>query len=95
MLTAERDYRETFLELATAEGLLEGVGIEDIERDTTRDDLGITSLNVIMLIANHLQASAPDVELNPAWVPELEGVEGIASVLRKIDELRDKAGAGA
>jgi hypothetical protein len=95
VLAAKRDYKETFLELATSEGLLKGVGVEDLKIDTTRDDLGITSLAVILLIANHLQATAPGVEMNPAWVPSLEGVEGIASVLREIDDLSDRAGTEA
>jgi hypothetical protein len=95
VLAAERDYRETFLELAFSEGLLDRMPVENLEAGTSRADLGISSLNVIALIANYLETSAPGVTLDPKWVPALDDVEGIAWVLREIDQLSDRAKIGA
>jgi hypothetical protein len=52
-----------------------------------RDELGISSLNVIMLVMAYLKKNgAPGVRFSPRWVARLENVDGILTVLREIDE---------
>lgn len=49
-------------------------------------ELGITSLGIIMLVANYMEANGvPNAEFNPDWINDLETVDGILSVMRAID----------
>jgi hypothetical protein len=52
----------------------------------TRQDLGITSLTMVLLLANYIEKHTNNtVTLQPEWVSRLGDVDGIASVLREID----------
>jgi len=58
-----------------------------------RDELGITSLGVIMLVANYMESiGVSNGEFNPDWIERLDDVAGIVSVLREIDREKSKAG---
>ena len=59
---------------------------EQVVPEATREELGIGSLAVILLVNNYIQANAPGVMIDPAWVPRLNDVAGIASVLDEIDQ---------
>lgn len=50
---------------------------------TTRKDLGIGSLDAIMLIVKYI--GEREVSLRPEWVSDLDTVAGICEVLQKID----------
>jgi hypothetical protein len=51
-----------------------------------RNDLGITSLEIIMLIANYMSARGVDTDgFQPEWVSRLDDVEGIVWVMAQID----------
>lgn len=63
---------------------------------TRRDELGISSLNMILVLVGYINERA-DGKLNvrPEWVSQLGEIDGIVSVLDKIDsEARASAGAG-
>ncbi len=51
-------------------------------------DIGITSLSAIALVASYLTSRGlKDSDLNPEWVPALYEIDGIVSVFRQIDAL--------
>jgi hypothetical protein len=85
---ADCDYRQLLLALGVAEGLFSGVTVADIAQHETRCDLGLTSLNVILLIARYLDEASGDVTFDPGWVAELETVDGIIAVMQSIDGTR-------
>lgn len=52
----------------------------------SREDLGITSLNMIVLLLSYIHEFTGDtVELRPEWVSRLGDVDGIVGVLHDID----------
>jgi hypothetical protein len=52
----------------------------------TRQELGITSLTMVLLLANYVEEHTNNtVTLQPEWVSRLGDIDGIASVLREID----------
>jgi hypothetical protein len=61
------------------------LGYDDFAQATTRAELGISSLSVIMLIVEYINANAPGVAVRPEWVARLETVAGIASVIGEIE----------
>jgi hypothetical protein len=87
VLDTNNNYQAKFLDLAVSEGFMAEMSVDDLPPGTTREDLGLSSLNVILLIANYIEQNAGDVEFDPAWVDSLADVEGIASVLRRIDDV--------
>jgi hypothetical protein len=51
-----------------------------------RADLGITSLEIIMLVASYMSMRGADTSgFRPEWVPLLDDIAGILSVMREID----------
>jgi hypothetical protein len=84
--------------LAKLARFLTGQGLTHLEAGAlsmtrTRTDLGIASLQVILLMVHYSEA-AGDVIFRPEWVSRLEDVAGIVSVMREIDSLAP-APAGA
>ena len=66
---------------------LHSIALDTLKSARKREELGISSLGVIMLVANYLAShGVPDAEFNPDWVPRLDDVAGILSVLREIDD---------
>ncbi|MCK7624972.1 hypothetical protein MUU72_17975 [Streptomyces sp. RS10V-4] len=63
-----------------------GVTYDDVARAKTREELGISSLNMILIIANYIKEhTGGTVTLKPEWVSRLNDVEGIVAVFREID----------
>ena len=60
--------------------------VEALSSARTRSDLGIASLQIILLMVQYGEA-AGDVTFKPEWVARVEEVEGIVSVMREIDSL--------
>lgn len=59
---------------------------DDLARSTTRAELGIGSLDMLILVAGYIETVANGaVALQPEWVPLLDDVPGIRSVLVDID----------
>jgi hypothetical protein len=69
---------------------LGNIGIDALKAARKREELGISSLAVIMLVVNYMEANGvPNAEFNPDWINRLDDVDGIVSVFRQID--REKA----
>ncbi|HWU09761.1 MAG TPA: hypothetical protein VN520_25865 [Streptomyces sp.] len=81
------DDRARFADFLRTQPMTAGLTREDVERATTREELGISSLNMILLLVNYIKEKANDsVQLRPEWVSRLGDVDGIVSVVREIDE---------
>ncbi|WP_043661142.1 phosphopantetheine-binding protein [Nocardia thailandica] len=78
----EIDYLTAFTDLVAARKL--DLAATEITPESTRRDLGIGSLDVIMLILEYI--GDRQVELRPEWVSELETVAGICTVFHRIDQ---------
>lgn len=53
---------------------------------TRRDELGIASLDIIVIIGSYLELRGLDASaFNPGWVARLDDVEGIMAIVRDID----------
>lgn len=82
------EYRKNLAEFLGTQPMTKDVTYEDVARATTREELGISSLNIILVIVNYIKERANDsVQLQPAWVSRLSDIDGIVSVMREIDEL--------
>lgn len=72
--------------LKTQDYMPNEIGLEPLRTACKRDELGITSLGIIMLVANYMEANGvPNAEFNPDWINDFETVDGILSVMRAID----------
>ncbi|WP_058041421.1 hypothetical protein [Streptomyces roseifaciens] len=81
------EYRKKFAEYLQTQPMTERLAYEDVIKAKTRDELGISSLNIILLLLNYIKEHKNDsVQLKPEWVSLLHDIDGIASVLREIDE---------
>jgi hypothetical protein len=58
---------------------------DDVAHSKTRAELGISSLSMLILVANYIEANGNRVALTPDWVPMLDDVEGILAVFSQID----------
>jgi hypothetical protein len=87
MVAATDHYRQRLFDLAVAEGLFSDATVDDLQPDTPRGAVGLTSLNVILIIAKYLEQSPGDIAFDPAWVASLETIGGIISVMENIDAL--------
>ncbi|MDT9687053.1 hypothetical protein Q5762_01560 [Streptomyces sp. P9(2023)] len=80
-------YRKKFADFLLTQPMGQGVSHEDVMRATTREELGISSLNIILVVVNYIKEHKNDqVPIKPEWVSRLSDIDGIASVLREIDE---------
>jgi len=86
-MVAAVDYRQRLFDLAVSEGLFSDATVDDLRPDTPRGAVGLTSLNVILIIAKYLEQSAGDIAFDPAWVASLETIGGIVAVMENIDAL--------
>jgi len=79
-------YRHRFAEFLATQPLGAELSYEQVVRAQTRQELGITSLNMIVLLLNYIKKYAGGtVTLRPEWVLRLNDIDGITSVLRDID----------
>jgi hypothetical protein len=59
---------------------------DDVAQSTSRAELGISSLNILILVNSYIEEKANGkIELRPEWVPMLEDIDGILSVIGEID----------
>jgi hypothetical protein len=80
------DYRHKFADFLVTEPIGGGLTHEQIVRAQTRQELGISSLNMIMVLMNYIKKyTNGTVTLRPEWVLRLNDVDGIVSVLGEID----------
>jgi hypothetical protein len=80
------DYRRTFAAFLATQPMTSEVTYEQVANARTREDLGISSLNMILLLVNYLKERTNDtVALRPEWVSRLTDMDGIVSVLHEID----------
>jgi hypothetical protein len=80
------DYRHKFAEFLATQPIGGGLTYEQIVRAQSREELGISSLNTIMLLLNYVKEYTNNtVTLRPEWVLRLGDIDGIVSVLREID----------
>jgi hypothetical protein len=80
------DYRRKLADFLTKQSETSHVTQEQVFAAQTRQDLGISSLTMVMLLAHYVdQYTNNTVTIRPEWVSQLGDVDGIASVLREID----------
>jgi hypothetical protein len=80
-------YLRRFQDFLSTQKAVQDLDLDDVALGKRRDEVGISSLNIIMLIMAYLKKNgAPGVRFNPRWVASLENVDGILTVLREIDE---------
>lgn len=82
------DYVTKLVEAAAGADLGIELSAEDVRGATARQELGISSLGVILVVATYLRtATGGGMTVRPEWVARLDDVEGILAVLEEIDHL--------
>jgi len=80
------DYRHKFAEFLSTQPAGADLTYEQIVGAQSRQELGISSLTMIVLLMNYIKKyTNGGVAVRPEWVPRLNDIDGIASVLREID----------
>lgn len=80
------DYRRRLAEFLATQSVTSEITYEQVARARTRQELGISSLNMVMVLVNYLnEYTDGTVEIRPEWVSQLSDIDGIVSVLREID----------
>jgi hypothetical protein len=81
------EYLRKFVDFLQTQPMARELTFEDVAQAESREELGISSLNIIMVISNYIKAHANgSVTLKPEWVFNLNDVDGILSVIREIDQ---------
>lgn len=87
------DYRRRFAEFLATQPTGGDLTYEQIVRAQSRQELGISSLNMIMVLLNYIKKyTNGGITIRPEWVLRLNDVDGIISVLREIDASGASAG---
>lgn len=82
------EYLRKFAGFLATQPMTAELGYDEVAQAKTREELGISSLNAILLIVNYVKENADGkVDIRPEWVPRLNDIEDILSVLKEIDEL--------
>ena len=77
-----------FVDYACGQPGMPALNYDDVAGSSTRAELGISSLDMLILIAGYIDATAAGrAMLQPEWVPLLDDVAGIGSVVAEIDRL--------
>lgn len=93
MTTSDR--RQHLAEFLATQPVAAGVDPGQVMTAETRDELGISSLNMILVLVNYIKERADgSIEIRPEWVSCLDEVDGILTVIDEIDALAT-AGVGA
>ncbi len=87
-MPADETNMRRLAEFARTQPSTKDLAYEDFAQATTRAELGISSLHVIMLIVEYINAHAPSATIKPEWVARLETVDGIVSVIGEIEAQR-------
>ncbi|KAB2343776.1 hypothetical protein [Actinomadura rudentiformis] len=85
---ATDDYRQRFAEILATQPFGDGLTYEQVVRARSRQELGISSLNMIIVLMNYIEKYTDGtITVRPEWVPRLNDIDGIVSVLREIDAI--------
>jgi hypothetical protein len=80
------DYRRKFAEFLATQPTGGDLTYEQVVQAQSRQELGISSLNMIMVLLNYIKKyTNGGITVRPEWVLRLNDVDGIISVLREID----------
>ncbi|MDJ0344806.1 hypothetical protein QMK19_08355 [Streptomyces sp. H10-C2] len=80
------DYRRKFADFLAKQSMTSDITYEQVARAKTRDELGISSLNMVLVLVNYIKEYTNNtVTMRPEWVSRLGDIDGILSVLREID----------
>jgi hypothetical protein len=80
------DYRRKLADFLATQPETTDITYEQVVRAQTREELGISSLNMVLVLVNYISEYTKDtVTLDPKWVSHLDDVDGIVSVFREID----------
>ncbi|WP_329612697.1 hypothetical protein OG244_04810 [Streptomyces brevispora] len=80
------DYRRKFADFLAKQSMTSAVSYEQVARAKTRDELGISSLNMVLVLVNYIDEYTDNtVTMRPEWVSRLGDIDGILAVLREID----------
>jgi hypothetical protein len=80
------DYRNRFAEFLAAQPFGSDLSYEQIVGAETPQDLGISSLNMIIVLMDYIKKyTNGSVTVTPEWVLQLTDMDGVISVLREID----------
>ncbi|MEU8511572.1 hypothetical protein AB0C76_08305 [Kitasatospora sp. NPDC048722] len=80
------EYRRKFADFLATQPMTSDITYEQVARAKTRDELGISSLNMVLVLVNYIDKFTNNtVTMRPEWVSLLGDVDGILSVLRQID----------
>ena len=83
---AADEYRHKLAEFLATQPVAADLSYEQVVHAKTRQELGISSLNMIVVLMNYIKKYANDaVTVRPEWVLQLNDIDGITSVLREID----------
>lgn len=83
---ATDDYRQRLAEILATQPFGDGLTYEQVVRARSRQELGISSLNMIIVLMNYIKKYTDGtITVRPEWVPRLNDIDGIVSVLREID----------
>ena len=78
------DYRHKFAEFLATQSMTSGITYQQVAKARTRDELGISSLNMVLILVNYINKYTNDtVTMRPEWVLRLNDIDGILSVLRR------------
>jgi len=81
------DYRHKFAEFLATQSMTSGITYQQVAKAHTRDELGISSLNMVLILVNYINKyTNGTVTMRPEWVLRLNDIDGIISVLHEIDE---------
>jgi hypothetical protein len=90
-MTQTEDYIPSLCAFLKTQDFLDDIDIDAVRAARSREDLGITSLGVIMLVANYMEAhGVANAEFNPDWITKLDSIDGIIAVFREIDHDKSK-----
>jgi hypothetical protein len=80
------DYRRKLAEFLATRPETGELTYEQIVQARSREELGISSLNMILVLMGYIDKYANGTAtVRPEWVSRLDDVDDIASVLREID----------
>ncbi|MET8140442.1 hypothetical protein ABZU32_09055 [Sphaerisporangium sp. NPDC005288] len=80
------DRLRNFVDFLGTQPMAPDLTYEEVAQSTSRAELGISSLNILILVNNYIEEKADGkIALRPEWVPMLDDVEGILSVIEEID----------
>ena len=82
------ELRRKFAEFLATQPVGEALTYEQVVRARSREELGITSLNMIVVLMDYIKKHTDgSITVRPEWVLRLNDMDGIVTVLRDIDAI--------